>query len=111
MKFSPLRLLILASLVFWTTGAAHYFHESIEHASSSTSNAASHGHQGNESEKSHEDCATCKLLAHLTTDGANAPHFHCQLLPSIDRPHTLSQVAVNSELFSTAPIRGPPNLA
>src|ERR1700678_3007467 len=87
MLFRPLNFLILASIAFWTTGAAHYLHERMEHGHEEgpahvDSDGGSSEHQRQPQHDHHDDCPTCQLLAHITAVSvAPPPVLVCILLP------------------------------
>jgi len=118
-----IKFLLLASLIFWTTGAALFFHEKFEHgdryedalALSVTGSVPGHLEGSRDSKHKnphdHDDCPTCQLLAQMQADHGAAPTPIClheridYTLHLIDRHPPI----IDAETF--APIRGPPAIA
>ena len=114
MSFRPFNFLLLAALAYWTSGAAVFVHERMEHADGDEGPEvvqadASHPDKHRD-HHNHDDCPTCQLLAHMSADRSAPPALVCIHLPSFTFVHVTDRrpPTVNSRPF--APIRGPPSL-
>ena len=114
MRFRPIQTLLLASLVFWTTGAAMNLHERLEHSEEAIARAAQAEHSsGSQPGKhhdphDHDDCPTCQLLAHMQADRVAPPGSLCVLLPIHHVELRPDRRPLIVEALTFAPIRGPP---
>ena len=114
MRFRTFSFLLLAALFFWTSGAAVYLHEALEHGEHDEVAAAERGHETPHPAKqpahshNHDDCPTCQLLAHLQADRPAPAVAMCTLLLSSFAPEIADRHAPTRETRSLLPIRGPP---
>jgi hypothetical protein len=115
-----INFLLLASLIFWTTGAALFFHERFEHADrdddavalagpGNTGGNFENSHDSNHRDHhNHDDCPTCQLLAQMQADHGAAPAPIC-LHERIDCTlHLIDRHPPVIDTQTFAPIRGPP---
>jgi hypothetical protein len=117
-----LKFVLLACIVIWTSGAAQYAHERLEHAGHAEAMASGRcsdencqncpaNHHKHSAPDDHDDCPTCQLLAHLTADRVMPPAAVCAHLPAFDTvaiPEARPTVLV---ILPSAPIRGPPAIS
>jgi hypothetical protein len=112
MLFRPLNFLILASIVFWTTGAAQFVHEQVEHGHGQESAQADSGSSRRDKQPQrdeHDDCPTCQLLAHISAAGvAPPPVLLCFHPPCFISLQVTDRLPPTVESRPFAPIRGPP---
>lgn len=108
----PIKLLLLVSLLCWATGAAHFAHEQVESAeSSSVASSVAIEHDGialGRPAHVEADCATCQLLATMRAEApaAAAILFLYHGLAGTLEPR--SEVAPALAWRSTLHSRGPP---
>ncbi len=116
MRIRPLHLLLLAGVIFWTSGAAQFVHEMTEHVDrrghAPLAAADSSAHQkpspGKKSDDDDDDCPTCQLLAHMSAAVVTpAAPIILQLPANSDVPVADVRAPVH-HVISSAPIRGPP---
>jgi hypothetical protein len=117
MALRPFKFILLASIVFWTSGAAQYVHELVEHKGPETAVARATEaprttpvHPDKKSDHhDHDDCPTCQLLAHMSADVISwvAPICGHLRAHSSGFPTDL-QLPPASHSIGLAPIRGPP---
>ncbi|HET6252178.1 MAG TPA: DUF2946 family protein [Tepidisphaeraceae bacterium] len=117
MRFRTAHALLLAAIVYWTTGAALYIHERTEHADgddageialaisdhsdSSPGNHPKHHHD-------HDDCPTCQLLAHMQAHHVAPPMMASAHLPCLCTLTVTDRLPPVVDVHVFAPIRGPP---
>jgi hypothetical protein len=122
MRFRPIHNLVLLAIVYWTSGAALFLHEQMEHsqpdganvvavADSGRAGALPAGENSKHHHDDHDDCPICQLLAHMQAEHVVPEVVVCGLLPSFTTPHIADRLppAVDSDSFT--PIRGPPVVA
>jgi hypothetical protein len=124
MKPFWLRLLLLATFVFWATGTAKFAHEQLEHHGKDASlddndddddlpapavaTAAQSPTPPQDQPKSHHPCPVCQMLGAMTVDRSTPP-----TLPQISTECIAILVIADRQapaLFArfTPPARGPP---
>ena len=111
MFFRPFNFLLLASLVFWTSGAAQYVHERMEHGDGDEAALVKpdSSHRDKHPDRhNHDDCPTCQLLAHMSAERVAPPASLCVHLPSFISIHVTNRRPPMVESTPFAPIRGPP---
>jgi hypothetical protein len=122
MRFRCTYFLLLAALVYWTTGTALYLHERIEHAEPDGAPEiallpmAGHATSGNHSpapkhhhhNHNHDDCPTCQLLAHMRASHMGPAVFVSVFVPSFISLQLTDRHVPGVDAIPTGPIRGPP---
>jgi hypothetical protein len=117
MQFRPVHSLLLAAIVYWTTGAALYLHERMEHsepdgdevvAVAGHSGSTPQGNNPKHHHHDHDDCPTCQLLAHMQADHVAPPAIVCVHLPSFVILPVTDRRPPTVDSHSFIPIRGPP---
>ncbi|HWE93393.1 MAG TPA: DUF2946 family protein [Tepidisphaeraceae bacterium] len=119
MFYRPLKFLLLACILAWTSGASQYAHERLEHsghveaaaccdADGQADNCPADHHHKHPAPDDHDDCPTCQLLAHMAADPVAPPVVPCADLPSIPAFTLTDRRPPAVEFRCFAPIRGPP---
>jgi hypothetical protein len=113
-----IKLLLLATLLAWATGAAQFIHERIEHADgdepsavavdSAPSTADSSDPPKAPAHHGHDDCPTCQLLAHMKAAPVAPPPPICVHLPTCELAIIWQESVLTADPIPFAPIRGPP---
>jgi hypothetical protein len=123
MQRRGIKFLLLASLLFWTTGAALFFHERFEHADhqddavtfSAQEAAADHAQGAPDSKHKHshdhDDCPTCQLLAQMQAEHGAMPAPICLHELIEITLHLIDRHPPVVDCHASAPIRGPPAIA
>ncbi len=113
MSSSPLKFLLLACIVYWTSGMAGFLHEYGEHAGHDDVAAAtaSAGERPPDKHKNnHDECPTCRLLATMSADRAAPPAaLLCIAPPALPAEAVGDRLPPVVDPDFISPIRGPPD--
>lgn len=116
------KYLVLLSIVYWTSGAAQFVHESTEHACrdhtvarlvrlAKTAAPKNRPAKPADDAPDDDDCMTCQMLAHMSAHQPLALPTISVPLPSTVVLHIAAQRCESVHLLSSPPIRGPPTAA
>jgi Protein of unknown function (DUF2946) len=119
MRLRPVHAVLLAALVYWTTGAALYLHERFEHgepdgadeialADAGQPDSSPAGGHSKHHHHDHDDCPTCQLLAHMQAHPVAPPVMASVHMPCFCTLAVTDHLPPVVDVHFFAPIRGPP---
>jgi hypothetical protein len=113
MPSAATKLVLLALVTLWASGADLYLHQQLDHHSAQLAVAIEHARQSHwaasESIDNH-GCLTCSILAMMIASGCPSPTLLPTPQPTATAQTVASERPPHRIELPTPPVRGPPSL-